>query len=117
MALNLGRIQQFLATEDPWRASLGSTAPVWARCAIDAGLALPKRISRTQYVKQQKVPMVPLLEGRLATIGLSDWQLLGLWVVWMGPRFRERDAGGQLVQQVECGWVDFKAWLWEKFGL
>ena len=107
--LNLGRIEQYLAAEDVWggftrgRASygkLGTFAPIWAQTAVSKGLRL-----------------VPRLQGRLATGGLTDYHLLALWATWKGGRLRRNDEGSQLVAEVESGWVDFKRHLWEKFGL
>lgn len=108
MALNLARIEEYLAAESPWsngfnvnnrhHGQLSRYAPMWAQVAM------------------QMKPMIPRLEGRLATARLTDWHLLALWCCWMGPRFREAEAGQQLVATVESGWGDFKAWVWQKFG-
>jgi hypothetical protein len=107
MALDLKKLEAFLAAEGPWRGfdvtrrhygAVSRDAPMWARVAISTR------------------GMVPRLEGRLATARLTDWHLLALWRVWMGGRFTERDAGQQLVATVQSGWASFKEWLWSRFG-
>jgi hypothetical protein len=117
MALNLGRIQQFLSVEDPWRGALGSSAPLWARVAIETGLKVPKRVDRWKFIRQRHTPMVPQLDGKFATIGFTDWQILALWVCFRGSKLRAGEEGQQLVAEIESGWVDFKRWLWDRFGL
>lgn len=108
MALNLGRIEQYLAAEDIWggftkgRASYGrlrTHAPMWATVAMSKGMSL-----------------APRLDGRLATAKLTDYHLLALWTVWKGQGLRRGEEGQQLMAEVEKGWVDFKDWLWERWG-
>ena len=96
MALNLGRVQEYLSAESLW--ALGSQAPLWATTAIQSR-------------------MVPRLDGRLATAGLSDWQLLSLWSAWKGSRLQSGEEGQQLMADIESLWVDFREWLWREFGL
>jgi hypothetical protein len=106
MSLNAGRIREWLEAEDVWPGfnpnrrkwgRVGTNAPLWAQTAVAC-------------------KMVPKLDKRLMCVGLSDWALLALWRGWMGDRFREAEAGQQLIAQMEMGWVDFKRWLWERFG-
>jgi len=117
VSLNLGRINQFLSVENPWRGALGSTAPLWARAAIEAGLKVPVRVDRWKFIREKHTPMVPQLQGKLATVGLTDWQLLALWCCYRGPRLRAGNEGEQLVADIEAGWGDFKSWIWDRFGL
>lgn len=109
MALNLGRIEQFLAGEDVWggwqkgRASYGrfsSHAPAWANVALSKDMKL-----------------APRLDGRLATASLTDYHLLALWTVWKGRSIRNGEEVQQLFAEIENGWVDFKEWLWRQWGL
>ena len=109
MALNVGRIEQFLAAEDVWggfqkgRASYGrfsSHAPAWANIALSKDLRL-----------------APRLDGRLATSRLTDYHLLALWAVYKGRQLRSGNEGEQLMAEIEGGWRDFKGWLWSMFGL
>lgn len=117
MSLNLGRIQQFLSVEDPWRGAMGSSAPPWARAAIEAGLRVPKRQDRDHFIRERHTPMIPMLKGRYATVGLNDWQLLALWAVFRGRSLRTGEEGQQLMAEIESGWTDFLDWCWQRFGL
>jgi hypothetical protein len=105
MSLNIRRIQEYLEAEDVWMGfnprrrsfgKVGTHAPQWAKTAVET-------------------KMVPRLDGKLATVNLNDWQLLALWCAWMGPRFREAEAGQHLVAMIEQNWQPFKEWLWKRF--
>lgn len=107
MSLDLHKIKDYLATEQPWvgfdprRRSfgqVGSRAPVWAKVAIESKI-------------------IPPLKGRLQTANLNDWATLALWRCWVGGKFNEQDPGSQLCYSLESDWADFSRWVFDRFAV
>lgn len=94
MALNLRRIEQYLREEDIPTDWVITKVAVETRC-------------------------VPRLWGRWATAGLSDPQVMQLWMSWASSRKRLGNSNWEsvLIEQKSTNFREFLSWCWGMFGL